>query len=47
VRAHFGLGDHAEIEAVLVYWPDGLSERFDGVKANRMVTLRQGAGKKL
>jgi hypothetical protein len=42
VRAHFGLGDKPEIEAVLVHWPDGAKERFAGVKNDRIVTLRQG-----
>ncbi|MCU1340243.1 MAG: hypothetical protein JWO19_5824 [Bryobacterales bacterium] len=46
VRVHFGLGDKPEIEAVLVRWPDGLQERFEGVKADRIVTLRRGSGKK-
>jgi len=47
VRVHFGLGDKPEIEAVLVHWPDGSKERFDGVKSNRIVKLRQSAGKAL
>ena len=47
VRAHFGLGDKAEIEAVLVDWPDGSKERFEGIKSDRIVSLRQGSGKRL
>jgi hypothetical protein len=47
VRVHFGLGDKPEVEAVLVHWPDGAKERFEGVKSNRIVKLRQGAGKAL
>jgi enediyne biosynthesis protein E4 len=46
VRVHFGLGDNPEIEAVLVRWPDGLKERFEGIKSDRIVTLRRGSGKK-
>jgi len=45
VRVHFGLGDQAQIEAVVVHWPDRTQERFEGVKADRITTLRQGAGK--
>jgi len=45
VRAHFGLGDKPDIEAVLVYWPGGSRERFDGIKSDRIVTLRRGSGK--
>ena len=47
VRVHFGLGDKPEIEAVLVHWPDGAKERFAGLKSDRIVKLRQGAGKAL
>jgi hypothetical protein len=46
VRVHFGLGDKPEIEAVLVRWPQGLTERFEGVKSDRIVKLRRGSGKK-
>ncbi len=46
VRAHFGLGDQADIEAVVVYWADGSQERFAPIKADRIVTLRQGSGVK-
>ena len=45
LRVHFGLGDKPEIEAVLVHWPDGVKERFEGVKSDRILKLRQGAGK--
>jgi hypothetical protein len=44
VRVHFGLGDQPEIEAVQVSWPDGSRERFESVKCDRIVTLRQGSG---
>jgi enediyne biosynthesis protein E4 len=47
VRVHFGLGSQPEIEAVQVSWPDGSKERFEGVKCDRIVTLRQGSGKLL
>jgi len=41
------LGDQPEIEAVQVSWPDGSKERFESVKCDRIVTLRQGSGKLL
>ena len=44
VRVHFGLGDQPEIEAVQVTWPDGSKERFENVRCDRIVTLRQGSG---
>jgi len=45
-RVHFGLGDKPDVEAVLVHWPGGLHERFEGIQADRIVTLRQGSGKR-
>jgi hypothetical protein len=47
VRAHFGLGEKPDIEAVLVHWPDGSRERFEGIKSDRIVTLRHGSGKRV
>ena len=42
---HFGLGDLAEVEAVLVSWPYHGVERFDpGAGVDRLLTLRQGEG---
>ena len=46
VRVHFGLADKPEMEAILVRWPDGLTERFERVQSDRIVTLRRGSGKK-
>ena len=47
VRVHFGLGDKPDLEAVLVHWPAGPRERFEGIRADRIVTLRQGTGKRI
>jgi enediyne biosynthesis protein E4 len=44
LRAHFGLGDKPRIDWVAVRWPDRSRERFDGIKADRIVTLKHGAG---
>jgi hypothetical protein len=46
LRVHFGLGDRSNLDAAIVRWPDGSLERFEGVKADRIVTLRQGSGKR-
>jgi enediyne biosynthesis protein E4 len=45
-RVHFGLGDQARIQAVLVEWPDRTKERFEGIQSDRIVTLRRGSGKR-
>src|SRR5206468_2953049 len=44
LRVHFGLGDQADIDAVIVDWPDHAREKFEGFKADRIVTVRQGTG---
>jgi enediyne biosynthesis protein E4 len=44
-RVHAGLGDQPRITRVVVQWPDGVSESFDGVAADRIATLRRGAGR--
>jgi hypothetical protein len=43
-RAHFGLGDAGRVDELLITWPDGTRERFDGVDADRVVEIRKGAG---
>ncbi|HVS11246.1 MAG TPA: CRTAC1 family protein [Planctomycetota bacterium] len=44
-RVHFGLGQVQAIEEVLVRWPDGALERFDGVELDRACTLERGKGR--
>jgi hypothetical protein len=46
LRAHFGLGGAAHVDAVEVRWPWGGRERFPGMPADRAVTLRRGEGAK-
>ena len=45
VRVHFGLGEDAKIEELIVKWPDGKRESWDKVQPDRIVTIRQGTGK--
>ena len=40
VRAHFGLGPSASIDALVVIWPDGSGERWTGIE-RRAVTIRR------
>jgi hypothetical protein len=44
VRVQFGLGAKAAIAALRVQWPDGASERWTEISANRRLTLRRGTG---
>jgi hypothetical protein len=42
LRLHFGLGDAAKIDKVEVKWPDGSTQSFEGVAADRFYKLKQG-----
>jgi hypothetical protein len=44
LRAHFGLGDAAKVEAIQVRWPSGAEEKFPGVAANGRYLLVEGSG---
>lgn len=44
-RLHFGLGDSGAYQALEVRWPTGERERFPGGPANKIVVVKQGAGK--
>jgi len=44
-RVHVGLGDLPRITRIVVQWPDGVSESFDGAAVDRITTLRRGAGR--
>ena len=44
IRVHVGLGASTRLDAVVVHWPDGVRERWTGVAADRLVTLRRGSG---
>jgi hypothetical protein len=40
---HFGLGDAAEIDSLVVAWPSGTVDRLGAVAARQRVVLREGA----
>ncbi len=42
-RLHFGMGSSlvADLE---IYWPNGRHDTFKGIKANQLVTIREGVG---
>jgi hypothetical protein len=42
-RLHFGLGDHKTVASIEVRWPDGATQRFDGVPADTFVRIVEGA----
>ena len=44
--ALFGLGKVTRVDAILIHWPDGSKEEFDGGDVDRSVFLRKGKGHK-
>jgi len=46
-RLHFGLGDDAGYQRIEVQWPGGGREVFPAGNGNRLVLLKQGAGKRV
>ncbi len=42
-RLHFGLGTNTQVD-LEVHWTNGLIERFPGVHANHLVTIKEGQG---
>lgn len=40
---HFGLGEHANIDFVMVDWPSGIRQRFEGIAPNQLLTITEGA----
>jgi hypothetical protein len=43
-RVHFGLGEDANIEMLIVHWPSGQKEAWDKLKTDQIVHIRQGTG---
>ncbi len=41
-RIHFGLGDSPKADALTVRWPDGHTDTFANLSADRYLTLREG-----
>lgn len=43
-RLHFGLGGHAEIDAVEIVWPSGLVSKLEKLKSNQIIAVKEGEG---
>jgi hypothetical protein len=43
-RLHFGLGEIDTIDRLVVEWPDGRVEQFEGIGVNQFVTVVHGQG---
>ena len=44
MRLHFGLGAAQEADLVEVRWPSGRVDRFEGVKTNQFLQVKEGEG---
>jgi hypothetical protein len=44
-RLHFGLGSAARVERIVVRWPSGEKETFDGDEAGTIRQLKEGTGR--
>ncbi len=44
-RFHFGLGDNAKIESVVVEWPSGKNQEWNSIEADNYWTLTEGDAK--
>ncbi len=44
LRVHFGLGETAKVDKILVRWPSGAEENFAGVAAGQVYELVEGSG---
>lgn len=44
LRMHFGLGARANVDEVEIRWPSGAVEHLTDLRADRIVTLREGEG---
>jgi hypothetical protein len=45
IRLHFGLGHETRVASIEVRWPSGRDEKFPGVAADQMISLREGSGR--
>ena len=41
-RPHFGLGEADRVDSVEILWPDGQKQVLENVRANQILSVRQG-----
>lgn len=44
LRVHFGLGEYAAADSVIVDWPSGVQDRLSGINAGQWITIEEGEG---
>jgi hypothetical protein len=43
LRLHFGLGTATKVDALTVNWPSGTMDRLEGIRANQILTVKEGS----
>jgi hypothetical protein len=43
-RLHFGLGQHSTVDAIEILWPSGNVTRLSNLKADQIISIKEGAG---
>jgi hypothetical protein len=43
-RVHFGIGPADHYDRLIVHWPDGVSEAFEGGAADQSIVVQRGSG---
>jgi len=41
---HFGLGAHADVDAVEILWPSGMVTKLAGLKSDQIIAVKRGEG---
>jgi enediyne biosynthesis protein E4 len=44
LRVHFGIAKAKQVDELEILWPSGQVDRFKGLPANRILTIREGEG---
>jgi hypothetical protein len=43
-RPHFGLGQHASVDKLIIHWPSGTEQVLENVKADQILKVAEPAG---
>jgi len=43
-RLHFGLGQHANVDAIEILWPSGMVTKLSNLKSDQIIAVKEGEG---
>jgi hypothetical protein len=43
-RLHFGLGSHAKVDSVEIFWPGGTVTKLEDLESDRIIAVKEGTG---